>query len=138
MFVGQPRNSKLGFELLRTIQLPHLFILYYWRRFKSALCIQIIRHMSMRIYKLEQWYRIPEKETIILNTNHLFGRHRFVIRTCDVSHAHAQVKTMLHTMCKDTWESWNVGSGYPGAPSYFLALSMQDELTAMQFELTFC
>ena len=92
----------------------------------------------MRFFRLEQWYRIPEKDTIILNTNYLFGKHRFVIRTCNVSQAHAQVKPLLYGMCRETWDSWNVGSGYPGAPSYFLAVHMQDELTAMQFELSFC
>lgn len=92
----------------------------------------------MRFFKLEQWYRIPEKETVILNTNYFVGKHRFVIRTYNVSLAHAQVKPLLHSMSRETWHSWNVGSGHPGAPSYFLAVSMQDELTAMQFELTFC
>lgn len=92
----------------------------------------------MRFFKLEQWSRIPEKETVILNTNYFVGKHRFVIRTHNVSLAHAQVKPLLHGMCNGTWGSYNVGSGYPGAPSYFLAVHMQDELTAMQFELTFC
>lgn len=94
----------------------------------------------MRFFKLEQWYRIPETETVILNNNYFVGKHRFVIRACNVSLAHAQVKPLLHSMCRTTWGSWNVGSGsgYPGASSYFLAVHMQDELTAMQFELTFC
>jgi hypothetical protein len=96
----------------------------------------------MRFYKLEQWYRIPENETVILNTNYLWGKHRFVKRTRDISQAHAQVKPLLHSMRRETWESWNVGSGYTWEPqgkqSFFLAVHMQDELTAMQFELTFC
>lgn len=96
----------------------------------------------MMFLKLEQWYRISEKETIILNTNYFFGNHRFVIRTRDVSQAHAQVKPLLYSMCRETWDSWNVGSGYTWEPksrqTYFLAVHMQDEFTALQFELTFC
>ena len=96
----------------------------------------------MRFYKREQWYRISEHETVILNTNYLWGKHRFVIRTCDINQAYAQMRPLLHQMPTDDWESWNVGSGYGWEPkskqSYYLAVSMKDELTAMQFELTFC
>lgn len=96
----------------------------------------------MRFYRREQWYRIPESETVILNTNYLCGKHRFVKRTMDVKASYAQVRPVLEQMPKADWRSWNVGSGYaweaPSSPSYFLAVSMTDEAVALQFELTFC
>jgi hypothetical protein len=96
----------------------------------------------MRFYSREQWYRIPDNETVILNTNYLFGKHRFVKRTQNLKSSYDQVKSLLHHMSKDSWESWNVGTGYAWEPkskeTYFLAVSMTDGDVALQFELTFC
>lgn len=96
----------------------------------------------MTFYKLETWYRIPQSQrVVILNESYLWGPYRFVIRTKQLNQVWNQVSPLLHTMCKSDWESFNVGSGYPEPDwdrSVFLAVSMKDELTAMQFELTFC
>ena len=96
----------------------------------------------MRVYRREQWYRIPEAITVILNTNYLWGKHRFVKRTNNLKSSYDQVRQVLAQMSKDDWESWNVGSGYEWEPpnngTYFLAVSMTDDAVALQFELTFC
>lgn len=93
----------------------------------------------MRVYKLEQWYKIPEKESVILNTQYLCGKHRFVKRTRDLHKSYNLVRPLLNNI---SCECWNVGTGYAwepqGSNSYFLAVSMEDPDVALQFELTFC
>lgn len=96
----------------------------------------------MPTYALEQWYKAPEGEKIILNQNYFCGTYRFVKRTRDLKGSYQQVAPLLLTLPPDGFSCWNVGSGYhwerPGKESYFLALSLEDEQVAWQFELSYC
>ena len=93
----------------------------------------------MQYFEINTWYRIPDGERLILNTNWFCGSNRFVIR---VSHP---VRLLLDDVSKfndavpkDSFRSMICGDGYAWSEASLYAVSYFDDDVAVAFQLTFC
>jgi len=93
----------------------------------------------MSYFKANQWYRIPNGETLVLNTNYWCGSNRFVIRalvpvTPVIGPASEFVQGYSETKCR----SMICGSGIAWEDSSFYAVQFDDDGVAVEFQLRFC
>lgn len=87
------------------------------------------------------WYKFREKEQVVLNTNHVFGKHRFACRfTGRFDDSVGDASKFIRAVDNSLWRSFVCGAEQSlrlFKDSNYYSITIYDDDIALMFELAF-